>query len=225
MMNRRFFAASVRMIGVRHQSSAAPSSYQGSSPQFSRILSAPQCEWNSIHDTDPALGYLLRASYLDATVQLSYVPQSSLRSAIRASEATRPDGSVAPVPASQLCDRNKRVNLVLPTPFLCRLLAVLDGSQTSVDIATRSTQGTFSGNYAAYSFELACTSVLQDGCSLPWKVSFKPGQAIMLQRFLGMALERNFGFAALQENALNNPGVNRRDRAGQDLRAPRDNRS
>jgi len=178
-----------------------------------RVLSAPQAEWNMIHDTDVSLGYLLRATYIDATVQLSYTPQTQLRSAIRASEGTRADGSVAPVPATSLCDRSKRVNLVLPTPFLCRLLAVLDGSQPSVDIATRSTQGTFSGNYAQYTFNLACMTILQDGKSLPWNVEFKPGQAIMLQRFLVMALERNFGFSSLQESPLNNPGA-RRGRGG-----------
>ena len=155
---------------------------------------APSCEWTHIHDTDASQGKILRTYYHNGAVHFHYLPQVKTREELRASEKPREDGSQPNAPSYLLCDRTKRVVLILPTPFICRLLAVLEGTVQSTELATRNTQGTFSGDYQTYNFELNCTTVLPDGTSMPWKVNFKPGESIVLQRFLSLSLERNFGF-------------------------------
>ena len=191
--------------------------FQASFPQFrprsATPFSAPMCEWNHMHETDPSLGFLFRAQYMGGNVHLVYFPQLRTRNEAKEAGTTRPDGSLALITSFSLCDRTKRISIILPTPFICRLLAVLDGSMNTVELATRSTQGTFTGNQEKYTFELACTSVLNDGNSTEWKVAFSPGEALMLQRFLAMALERNFGFPAYKERTQTRPPRPRLDDA------------
>mmetsp|Transcript_33671 Transcript_33671/g.52636 ORF Transcript_33671/g.52636 Transcript_33671/m.52636 type:complete len:230 (-) Transcript_33671:49-738(-) len=156
---------------------------------------APNFEWNHIHETDPSKGKILRVFYHNGSVHFHYLPQAKTRGELRTAEKSADESSTGG-PAIQLCDRTKRVTLILPTPFICRLLAVLEGTQKSAELATRNTQGTFSGDYDAYTFDMSCTTVLPDGTSMSWKVEFKPGESVVLHRFLSLSLEKNFGFSA-----------------------------
>ena len=171
---------------------------------------APSCEWSHIHETDASQGKILRTFYHNGAVHFHYLPQVKTREELRAAEKPREDGSMPNLPSALLCDRTKRVVLILPTPFICRLLAVLEGTMPTTELATRNTQGTFSGDYKAYTFELSCTTVLPDGTSMPWKVSFKPGESIILHRFLSLSLERNFGFTTYTDQPPANRQQNKR---------------
>ena len=164
---------------------------------------APNFEWNHIHDSDASQGKILRVAYHNGSVHFHYFPQAKTRAELRAAEKSTDESVNAP--AFMLCDRTKRVTLILPTPFICRLLAVLEGTIPSTELATRNTQGTFSGDYKAYTFEMSCNTVLPDGTNMKWNVNFKPGESIVLQRFLSLSLEKNFGFASYNDQSPPRP--------------------
>mmetsp|Transcript_23660 Transcript_23660/g.32290 ORF Transcript_23660/g.32290 Transcript_23660/m.32290 type:complete len:255 (+) Transcript_23660:58-822(+) len=193
---------SISQTGVLHafrNQSSSPGNNRGQLGTQSVGRSTPMCEWSRIHETDPSQGFLFRSVYQNGNVHLLYFPQNITRDQKRANSERRPDGSSPLMSAFSLVDKIKRINLILPTPFICRLLAVLEGTLPSVTLATRSTQGTFSGDLSKFTFQLSCSSVYPDGTELSWKMDFDPGESIMLQRFLMMALERNFGFEKYKE--------------------------
>ncbi|KNH06305.1 mitochondrial RNA binding protein [Perkinsela sp. CCAP 1560/4] len=162
---------------------------------------AATCVWNHIHETDASQGKFLRVYYYSGSAHFQFFPQEKTRNELRANTEAREDGSHPNAPAIALCDTTKRVQFDLPTPFMCRLLAVLDGTITSTELVTRNNHATFSGDHQTYKFEISCNSTLPDGKSMSWKFDFTPGESIVLQRFLTLALEKNYGFARYRDRS------------------------
>ena len=129
------------------------------------------------HDSEAIeKGFVLRVQYLDECVSLNYLPQLSKD--------------------TPKTNNREKISLILPTTFIARFLAVLNGSTKQCDIATRSTQGVFSAKDDG-SFVLSCNSQVGSE-KITWDVTFTAADAIIFNRFMEKCLQYNQGFFQTQ---------------------------
>lgn len=126
-----------------------------------------------------AAGYMLRVQYLNQCVLFNYMRQ------------------IAPTDGAQRnshFDGQNKIVAFLPTVFIARFLAVLEGASAQCEMAGRTTKGTFSAKSEPHTYVLNCTSQAEGTEPLNWSVEFDAPHALMLQHFLYQALHYNSGF-------------------------------
>eukprot|EP00331_Platyophrya_macrostoma_P022247 CAMPEP_0176446616 /NCGR_PEP_ID=MMETSP0127-20121128/24437_1 /TAXON_ID=938130 /ORGANISM="Platyophrya macrostoma, Strain WH" /LENGTH=242 /DNA_ID=CAMNT_0017832695 /DNA_START=40 /DNA_END=768 /DNA_ORIENTATION=- len=173
--------------------------------------SLPPCfdivRWNE----DPAKGYMLRVLYQENCVLLTYITQdqplaSSAPAAAPSSADVTPSsaaagGSDGAAPQTRLSIRGKRVlTMYLPTIYIARFLAVLEGNLEKCDVASRQATGSFVALAEPHHFRLTVSGTIQNlenqdqTKKMEWITDLDAASSLMMQRFFSQALKYNSGF-------------------------------
>lgn len=158
---------------------------------------------------DPVKGHLLRVLYQDNCVVLTYITQEGQLTPPPPTTPPQAAGSVprdetaipTPAPTARLSLRGKRVLSVhLPTIYMARFLAVLEGNLDKCDIASRQATGTLVALPEPHHFRLTVTGSIPNAENpdqpkkMEWVTEMDPATALLMQRFLSQALKYNAGF-------------------------------
>ena len=178
MLFRRLARTAVPSVAVASRFCAAPAAKTNSNKSsFNKRDNLPRGyyppSYNMYRHSNEALekGFVLRMQYQDECVNINYLPQLSKD--------------------TPKTNNREKISLILPTTFIARFLAVLNGSTKECDIATRSTQGVFSAKDDT--FVLSCNSQVGSD-KIAWDVTFTPADALILDRFMSKSLQYNQGF-------------------------------
>jgi hypothetical protein len=140
-------------------------------------------------DDDASKGYCLRVSYTEERVVLTYIKQNRGTGA-KDADAPAPTGDEPKVRRHG----ERLVSVYLPNVYIARFLAVLEGTLTKCDIASRQTTGTFTSGAEPNTFVLSCTSTIPNQSPLEWTTELDAAASLMLHRFLTQSLHYNSGF-------------------------------
>lgn len=124
-------------------------------------------------------GYMLRVSFNEAVI-FTYFKQ----------QAPPTEGT----PRRSKSNYQQAALVGLPSMYVARLLAVIDGKLSSCQVNSRMTRGTFSAQGNG-TFLLDCVSTVQAGTEpVSWKVEFDVPSTVLLERFLKLSLQQMQGF-------------------------------
>jgi hypothetical protein len=129
-------------------------------------------------NTDVSKGYMLRISYADAVI-FTYFKQ------------------LQPVPdrPNERRNFNQAALVGVPSMYVARMLAVMEGGLQTCQINSRMTRGSFSAT-GNNTFVLDCVTTVQPGAEpVKWKVEFDVANSVLLQRFLTLSLQHMQGFS------------------------------
>ena len=133
------------------------------------------------NETDASKGYMLRIQYVNEAVVLVYSKQNATQS------TTQNSG-----------DRRRAfvqsASVGLPSTYVARLLAVMDGNLPSCTVTSRMTRGTFALGASPNSYVLDCTTTNSGEAAVKWTVDIDVPNALLLHRFLTLALQHMQGF-------------------------------
>lgn len=166
-------AASMRFQG--QQQSRPNTEYKQMTHERRRTL-PPSFELPKWNNEDLTKGYMLRVQYLDNAVILSYFQQTF----VQKQGVRGPISKIAAV-------------IAMPSIYLARILAVIDGVTTKCDVTSKMTRGTFTAGSEPGTFVLKCVTTNEDG-PVEWTVDFDVPATLLLQRFNTLALQHNQGF-------------------------------